>query len=142
MWQVPNFVALSFLLARARAKARARTQRNPAILLHSLRESSRKKVFECIGSIHFSPYICRRTSQKHRWTSIAPVSSSAPWLKLPKVRVAADSKLCCPLASFRPRRIPNLASLVAVPYDANLTVRSLLLLPTGRPLAEGCHLPR
>ena len=41
---------------------------------------------------------------------------------LPKVRVAADSKLCCPLASFRPRRIPNLASLIAVPSDANLTV--------------------
>ena len=43
-------------------------------------------------------------------------------LKRPMVRVAADSKLCCPLASFRPRRIPNLASLIAVPYDANLTV--------------------
>ena len=41
---------------------------------------------------------------------------------LPRVRVAADSKLCCPLASFRPRRIPNLASLLAVPFDANLTV--------------------
>ena len=41
---------------------------------------------------------------------------------LPKVRVAADSKLCYPLASFRPRRIPNLASLLAVPFDANLTV--------------------
>ena len=50
------------------------------------------------------------------------MSSSAPWLKLPKVRVAADSKLCGPLASFRPRRIPNLASLIAVPYDASLTV--------------------
>ena len=40
---------------------------------------------------------------------------------LPKVRVAADSKLCCPSASFRPRRIPSLASLTAVPYDVNLT---------------------
>ena len=38
------------------------------------------------------------------------------------IRVVADSKLCCPLAAFRFRRIPNLASLVAVPSDANLTV--------------------
>ena len=41
---------------------------------------------------------------------------------LPKVRVTAGSKLCCPLASFRPQRIPNLASRVAVSYDTNLTV--------------------
>ena len=43
---------------------------------------------------------------------------------LPKVRGAADSKVCCPLASFRPLRIPNLASLLAVPHDANLTVEA------------------
>ena len=35
-----------------------------------------------------------------------------------------------PLAAFRPRRIPNLASLIAVPYDANLTVVHTVL-PTS-----------
>ena len=50
---------------------------------------------------------------------------------LPKVRVAADSKVCCPLAAFRPRQIPNLASPVAVPYDANLTVVILSTKTSG-----------
>ena len=50
---------------------------------------------------------------------------------LPKVRVAADSKLCCPLASFRPQRIPNLASVIAVPYDANLTVVICVVISKG-----------
>ena len=70
-----------------------------------------KKAFECIGQI-----IVRCKFVEKRAKNM-----------LPKVRVAADSKLCCPLASFRPRRSPNLASsLIAVPSDANLTVREMV----------------
>ena len=80
--------------------------RNRAILLHCLKESSRKKVLNALVK---SIFRCRFVEKRAKDMLL-------------KVRVAADSKLCCPLAPFRPRRIPNLASLLAVPFDANLTV--------------------
>ena len=54
---------------------------------------------------------------------------------LPKVRVAADSKLCCPLAVFRLQRMPNHASLPAVPTVANLTVYTYRMYDASRTLA-------
>ena len=97
------------LLARAGAhtgvRAPPRTQRNPAILLQCLKELSQKMLSNAlVKSIFRCKFIEKRAKNM-----------------LPKVRVAANSKLCCPLASCRPRRIPNLASLIVVPSDANLT---------------------
>ena len=89
----------------ARAHARAPQDpkpcfpRNPAILLHGLKESSRKKLLNALVKSNFQ---CRFVEKQGK-------------NMLPKVRVAADSKLCCPLPVFRLQRIPNHASLPAVP---------------------------
>ena len=87
--------------------------RNPAILLHCLNESSRKKLLNALVE---SIFRCKIVEKR-------------PKNMLPKVRVAADSKLCCILASFCHRRIPNLASLLTVPFHANLTVSQYVLYP-------------
>ena len=112
----PN-MALSFLLAWVRAQACARpprTPRTPGILMHCLKESSRKKLLNAlVKSVFWCEFIEKRAK------NIADLRRLS---RRGSVRVAADSKLCCPLASSRPWWIPNLASLLAVHLDANLTV--------------------
>ena len=91
---------------RAPQEPQACFPRNPAILLHCLKESSRKMF---LNTLVKSMLRCKFVEKRAK-------------NMLPKVRVAANSKVCCPLAVFRLQQIPNHASLPAVPTVANLTV--------------------
>ena len=104
--------------SRRRARSRARAPQEPKGIQRFCCIALKNRCEKCFRmhwSNQFFAVNLLKNKPKQLLTSIPTMSSSTPWLKLPQVSVAADSKLCFPLASFRFRRIPNLASLLAVP---------------------------